>query len=76
MPITDIIILALIIFCFVAFAAVLAWGDHQTRDIAKASRARALARTRAPAPDRKSAPKSGLRLIEEEKKPERIPVHA
>jgi hypothetical protein len=77
MPITDIIILALIIFYFVAFAVVLAWGDHQTRDITKASRARALAGTRAPAPDRKPTPKSSLRLVEEEKKtPERTPVHA
>jgi len=73
MPITDIVILALIIFSFVAFAVVLAWGDHQTRDIAKASRARALAATHAPAPDRK--PESHLRLVEE-KKPERAPVHA
>lgn len=76
MPITDIIILALIIFSFVAFAAVLAWGDHQTRDIAKASRARALAGMRAPPPDRKPTLKSSLRLVEEEKKPERTPVHA
>jgi hypothetical protein len=77
MPITDIIILASIIFYFVAFAAVVAWGDHQTRDITKASRTRALAGTRAPAPDRKPSPKSSLRLVEEEKKkPERTLVHA
>ena len=76
MPTTDILILALIIFSFVAFAAVLAWGDHQTRDIAKASRARALAGTRAAVPDRKPAAASGLRLVEETKKPERTPVHA
>lgn len=76
MPTTDIVILALIIFSFVAFAVVLAWGDHQTRDIAEASRARALAGTRAPPPERKPTPRSALRLVEEEKKPERTPVHA
>jgi len=76
MPIADIVILALIIFSFVAFAVILAWGEYQTRDIAKASRAQALAGTRAPPPDRKPTAKSGLRLVEDEKKPERTPVHA
>lgn len=42
MPITDIVILSIIFGAFVAFAAVLAWGDHQTREIARASRQRAL----------------------------------
>ncbi len=68
LPITDIAILALIILSFVIFAVVLAWGDHQTRDIAKASRARALA-VAAP------APKKAERKFDE-KKPERVPVHA
>jgi hypothetical protein len=76
MPIADIVILALIIFSFVAFAVVLAWGDHQTHDIAKASRAQALAGARAFAPDLKPTAASGLRLVEEAKKPERTPVHA
>lgn len=76
MPITDVLILSLIIFAFVAFAAVLAWGDHQTRDIAKASRARALAGTAAPAPERKPIAKGRLRVVDEKTKPERSPVHA
>jgi hypothetical protein len=76
MPIADVVILALIIFSFVAFAVVLAWGDHQTRDIAKASRAQALAGARAFAPDLEPTAATGLRLVEEEKKPERTPVHA
>jgi len=42
MPITDIAIVSVIVLAFIAFAAVLAWGDHQTRDIARASRERAL----------------------------------
>jgi hypothetical protein len=46
MPITDIVIVSIIIFAFVTFATVLAWGDHQTREIARASRERALAGAR------------------------------
>ena len=42
MPIADVIIIAIILFAFVVFAVVLAWGDYQTRDIARASRERAL----------------------------------
>ena len=76
MPIADIVILALIIFSFVGFAVVLAWGDHQTRDIAEASRAQALAGARAFAPDLEPTAASGVRLVAEEKKAERTPVHA
>lgn len=42
MAITDIIIVSVITLAFLAFAVVLAWGDHQTREIARASRERAL----------------------------------
>lgn len=42
MPITDILILCVITFAFVIFAVVLAWGEHQTREIARESRQRAL----------------------------------
>jgi hypothetical protein len=42
MPITDIIIVSIIILAFITFAVALAWGDHQTREIARASRERAL----------------------------------
>jgi hypothetical protein len=41
MPITDIAVVCVIISAFAIFAAVLAWGDYQTRDIAQASRERA-----------------------------------
>ena len=76
MPMTDMLILSLIIFAFVAFAAVLAWGDHQTRDIAKTSRARALAGTAAAAPERKPIAEGRLRVVEEKTEPERSPVDA
>ena len=75
MPMADIAILSLIVFAFVAFAAVLAWGDHQTREIAKASRARALAARAAPAPERKPIAEGRLRVVERKTKPERSPVH-
>jgi hypothetical protein len=39
---TSIIILSLICIAFIAFGVVLAWADYQTRDIARASRERAL----------------------------------
>jgi len=42
MSTADILILAGIIFAFVAFAMILAWGDYQTLDIARKSRERAL----------------------------------
>jgi hypothetical protein len=42
MPITDIIVVSVITLAFVTFAVTLAWGDHQTREIARASRERAL----------------------------------
>ena len=41
MPITDIIVLCVIISAFAIFALTLAWGDYQTREIAQASRKRA-----------------------------------
>lgn len=47
MPITDILVLAVIIAAFVAFGATLAWGDHQTRDITRESRRKALTRAEA-----------------------------
>ncbi|MGA8610614.1 MAG: hypothetical protein WB760_02645 [Xanthobacteraceae bacterium] len=41
MPITDIIVVCVIISAFAIFAVALAWGDYQTREIARASRERA-----------------------------------
>jgi len=35
MPITDALVLAAIIFAFLAFGVVLAWGEHQTRTLAE-----------------------------------------
>jgi sensor histidine kinase regulating citrate/malate metabolism len=43
MPITDIVILSVIVSAFAIFAIALAWGDYQTREIARASRERAAA---------------------------------
>jgi hypothetical protein len=71
MSIGDIAILSLIIFAFVAFAVVLAWGDHQTREIAEASRARALAGAAVPTKETVSKPRTV-----EQKKPQRVAVHA
>jgi hypothetical protein len=42
MPITDIVVVSVITLAFVVFAVALAWGDRQTREIARASRERAL----------------------------------
>jgi hypothetical protein len=41
MPITDIIVICVIISAFAIFAVALAWGDYQTRDIDWASREQA-----------------------------------
>ena len=38
MPITSVVILAGIIFAFIVFAVVLAWGEYQTRHIGRTSR--------------------------------------
>jgi len=35
MPITSLIIVATIVVAFVGFAVILAWGDHQTRNIGR-----------------------------------------
>jgi hypothetical protein len=42
MPTIDIFIISIIILAFLVFGIVLAWGDRQTREIARASRERAL----------------------------------
>jgi hypothetical protein len=68
MPITDVALLSFFIFCFLVFTAALAWGDYATRDIAKESRARALAGTPVTWPETTAA-------IVEEKKPKAL-VHA
>lgn len=43
MPITDVIVVCAIISAFAIFAVALAWGDYQTREIARVSRERAAA---------------------------------
>jgi amino acid transporter len=75
MPITDVVILSMIIVAFLAFGAVLAWGDRQTHEIAKASRARALAGVGSPPTVPEAKPEVAVRKAEE-KKPARTPVHA
>jgi hypothetical protein len=75
MPTIDIVILSIIIFAFLAFAAILAWGDRQTRDIAKASRARALAGVGGEPPEAEAKLEVAVRKAEE-KKPERALVDA
>ena len=42
MPIIDIVVLCVIVFAFAIFAVALAWGEHQTREIARESRRHAL----------------------------------
>jgi hypothetical protein len=69
MPITDVLLLSFFIFAFVALTAALAWGDYQTHDIAKKSRAAALAGTPTEAPEKPTA------VVEEKKKPKTL-VHA
>jgi hypothetical protein len=38
MPITDAIIVAAIIFAFIVFGIVLAWGEYQTRHLSRPDR--------------------------------------
>jgi hypothetical protein len=75
MPTTDIVILSIIIFAFLAFAAILAWGDRQTHDIAKASRARALAGVGGKPLEPEAKPEVAVGKAEE-KKPARALVDA
>jgi hypothetical protein len=42
MPLTDILVLGVIVLAFAAFGTTLAWGDYQTRDTARDSRRKAL----------------------------------
>jgi len=71
MPVTDIIILALVVIAFVAFAVVLAWGDLQTAEIARASRARALGYADRPeaSPRQEAAAESAHKPAEQMKSP-------
>jgi hypothetical protein len=39
MPITSAFIIAAIVLAFIVFAVVLAWGDHQTRNLRRPARA-------------------------------------
>ena len=73
MPVTDLIILSVVAFAFMAFAVVLAWGDYQTQDIARASRERALSGLRV------ASFKGGAVADRSERKAEaksRAPAHA
>lgn len=66
MPITDLLLLSFFIFAFMAITAALAWGDYQTHDIAKKSRAAALAGKPAEALEKPTA------LVEERTKPKTL----
>lgn len=69
MPIADVLLLSFFVFAFVGLMAALAWGDYQTHDIAKRSRAAALGGTPAEAAEKPTA------IVEEKKKPKTL-VHA
>jgi hypothetical protein len=74
MPITDVFILCVIVLAFFAFAVALAWGDSQTREIARASRARALSSVRVDALKRTAgAAEAGDKAAEKAKE---APAHA
>ena len=73
MPITDVIVISVVIFAFIAFAVVLAWGDYQTREIARASRERALTGAHVAALKRGAGAETVARKAGEESK---APAHA
>jgi len=58
MPITDVLMLATIIFAFVAFAVVLAWGEHQTRQLPASVRPNTTGGVKPRRPTGANAPKS------------------
>jgi hypothetical protein len=64
MPITSIIILATIVSAFVVFAAVLAWGERQTRHLGRQNIAQRSDRHMSPtAAQASNIPKGGVRDI-------------
>jgi hypothetical protein len=65
MPITDIIIVCAIISAFVIFAVALAWGDYQSREIARASRERAAGGVNVVPLRQNAAPASAVRATRE-----------
>ncbi len=65
MSILGIVCLSAIIGAFVLFAAVLAWGDHQTRDINPARKAR-----------QRQATAAGVAALKDAAMEAREPVHA
>jgi hypothetical protein len=73
MPITDIIMLCVITSAFVIFAAALAWGDQQTREIARESRQRALTGAQVTSLERSAQTESAAAKAGAEKK---APAHA
>jgi hypothetical protein len=73
MPIFDIVIISIITLAFLAFAVVLAWGDYQTREIAQASRERALRGARVDTPKQSTGPENVGRSVPEKSK---APAHA
>jgi hypothetical protein len=65
MPITDILIICVIVSGFAVFGIALAWGDYQTRDIARASRERAASSVNVVPLRQNAAPKDTARLAPE-----------
>ena len=65
MPITDIVVVCAIISAFVIFAVALAWGDYQTRDIARASRERAAGSVNVVPLRQNAAPANAVRATRE-----------
>jgi len=58
MPNADVLMLATIIFAFVAFAVVLAWGEHQTRQLSASVRPNTTSGVKPRRLTRTNAPKS------------------
>jgi hypothetical protein len=68
MPITDIIVVCVIISAFAVFAAVLAWADYQTREIAQESRERAVQDANVVRLRQNGAPGNAARAVPEKTK--------
>ncbi len=68
MPITDIVVVCVIISAFAIFAAVLAWADYQTREMAPASRERAARDTNVEPLKQNAGPANAARIVPEKTK--------
>jgi hypothetical protein len=68
MPVTDIIVVCAIISAFAIFALALAWGDYQTRKIARTSAERAASSLNVVSLRQNAGPENAVRIAPEKAK--------